>query len=136
MPTKRLNEQVRRNRERFPDDFMFRLDAEEEKLLRSQIATSKIGRGGRRHAPYAFTEHGAIMSATVRSEHRLPVFMDSASQSEASTWASLSETCKKKQASPKLQNKLLRRTKNGREYTQSHVTKITSSALTLLTSLF
>jgi len=64
--TKRFNEQVRRNRERFPDDFLFQLTAEETAALRSQIATSKVpGRGGRRYLPYAFTEHGAIMAATV-----------------------------------------------------------------------
>ena len=63
--TKRLNEQVRRNLGRFPPDFMFRLSAEEVSALRSQIATSKRGRGGRRYAPYVFTEHGAIMLASV-----------------------------------------------------------------------
>lgn len=63
--TKRLNEQVRRNQHRFPEDFRFRLTAEEGEALRSQFATSKPGRGGRRHAAYAFTEHGAIMAATV-----------------------------------------------------------------------
>jgi chaperonin cofactor prefoldin len=62
---KRLNEQVKRNRDRFPPDFMFRLSAKEYKLLRSQFAASKTGRGGRRFLPYAFTEHGAIMAATV-----------------------------------------------------------------------
>src|SRR6201997_1381017 len=65
VPVKRLNEQVKRNRERFPADFMFQLSAEELESLRSQNATSKSGRGGRRYAPYAFTEHGAIMAATV-----------------------------------------------------------------------
>src|SRR6201984_627987 len=65
VPVKRLNEQVKRNRERFPSDFMFQLTAEELESLRSQNATSKGGRGGRRYAPYAFTEHGAIMAATV-----------------------------------------------------------------------
>jgi phage regulator Rha-like protein len=65
VPVKRLNEQVKRNQERFPADFMFRLNAEESESLRSQTATSKITRGGRRYAPYAFTEHGAIMAATV-----------------------------------------------------------------------
>ena len=65
VPVKRLNEQVKRNRERFPSDFMFRLSDEEQESLRSQTATSKSGRGGRRYAPYAFTEHGAIMAATV-----------------------------------------------------------------------
>jgi hypothetical protein len=63
--TKRFNEQVRRNLARFPADFMFQLTAEEVIALRSQFATSKLGRGGRRYAPYAFTEHGAIMAATI-----------------------------------------------------------------------
>ncbi|MGO9520180.1 MAG: ORF6N domain-containing protein [Candidatus Korobacteraceae bacterium] len=62
---KRLNEQVKRNAERFPDDFMFRLTPEETRLLRSQIATSNGGRGGRRYLPFVFTEHGAIMAASV-----------------------------------------------------------------------
>ena len=63
--TKRLNEQVRRNIERFPEDFIFQLTDEEYKILRSQIATSNIIHGGRRYIPYAFTEHGAIMAATI-----------------------------------------------------------------------
>jgi hypothetical protein len=65
--TKRLNEQVRRNAERFPEDFMFQLTAEEAAGLRSQVATSKksAGRGGRRYAPYAFTEYGAIQAANI-----------------------------------------------------------------------
>jgi hypothetical protein len=67
---KRLNEQVKRNRERFPADFMLRLTAKEEQVLRSQIATSKKGSGGRRYSPYAFTEHGAIMAATVLNSER------------------------------------------------------------------
>jgi phage regulator Rha-like protein len=67
---KRLNEQIRRNRERFPADFMFLLATNEHKALRSQIATSKKGRGGRRYPPYAFTEHGAIMAATVLNSKR------------------------------------------------------------------
>jgi phage regulator Rha-like protein len=62
---KRLNQQINRNQERFPADFMFRLSAREDQALRLQIATSKKGRGGRRYPPYAFTEHGAIMAATV-----------------------------------------------------------------------
>ena len=62
---KRLNQQVNRNQERFPADFMFQLTSAEDKALRLQIATSKKGRGGRRYLPYAFTEHGAIMAATV-----------------------------------------------------------------------
>jgi hypothetical protein len=64
--TKRFNEQVRRNRERFPADFMFQLTAEELAALRSQIATLKGGRGQhRKYLPYAFSEHGAIMAATI-----------------------------------------------------------------------
>lgn len=63
--TKRFNEQVKRNRARFPDDFMFQLTEEEFAALRSQDATSNTGRGGRRYLPYAFTEHGAIMAATI-----------------------------------------------------------------------
>ena len=62
---KRLNEQVKRNAERFPEDFMFRLTPEENTILRSQIATSNRQRGGRRYLPFVFTEHGAIMAASV-----------------------------------------------------------------------
>ncbi len=71
--TKRFNEQVRRNSGRFPADFMFQLTAEELVSLRSQNATSKAppqGRGGRRYLPYAFTEHGAIMAATILNSPR------------------------------------------------------------------
>lgn len=70
VPVKRLNEQVRRNQERFPADFMFQLNSKEHEALRSQIATSKKGRGGRRYTPFAFTEHGAIMAATVLNSER------------------------------------------------------------------
>ena len=63
--TKRPNEQVRRNRERFPEDFKFPLTDEEYASLRSQIATSNTARGGRRYRPSVFTEHGAIMAASV-----------------------------------------------------------------------
>jgi hypothetical protein len=64
--TKRLNEQMRRNVERFPDDFMFRLTKEEYGYLRSQFAASNegSGHGGRRTLPCHFIEHGAIMAAT------------------------------------------------------------------------
>lgn len=65
--TKRLNEQVKRNKRRFPADFMFQLTRAEAVRLRSQIATSNDQRGGRRHQPYAFTEHGAVMLASVLS---------------------------------------------------------------------
>jgi len=91
VPTKRLNEQVRRNLKRFPEDFMFQLtNAEAEALrlqiepskstgptevesLRSQIATSKR-RGGRRYLPYAFTEQGvAMLSSVLNSERAIEV---------------------------------------------------------------
>ncbi|WP_461788793.1 ORF6N domain-containing protein [Pedobacter sp.] len=63
--TKRLNEQVRRNIDRFPDDFMFQLTESEWESLRSQFATSKAGRGGRTYLPYVFTEHGVLMLSSV-----------------------------------------------------------------------
>jgi hypothetical protein len=63
--TMRLNEQFRRDRKRFPDNFSFVLTREEFARLISQIAISKKGRGGRRKLPIAFTEHGAIMLASV-----------------------------------------------------------------------
>lgn len=72
--TKRLVEQVKRNEERFPEDFMFQLNKEEEKALRSQIATSNTGRGGRRYAPYVFTEQGvAMLSSVLRSKTAIAV---------------------------------------------------------------
>jgi hypothetical protein len=72
--TKRLNEQVRRNIKRFPADFMFELTAVEHNILRSQIATSKTGRGGRRYAPFAFTEQGiAMLSSVLKSERAIRV---------------------------------------------------------------
>jgi hypothetical protein len=61
--TRRLNEQVARNIDRFPEDFMFRLNENEFETLMSQIATSK--RGGRRKSPYVFTEHGVLMLSSV-----------------------------------------------------------------------
>lgn len=70
VPTFRLNEAVKRNRERFPDDFMFQLTAEESRSLTSQIAMSKTGRGGRRTLPYAFSEHGVAMLSSVLNSER------------------------------------------------------------------
>lgn len=61
--TMRLNEQVKRNIERFPEDFMFQLTNKEVTILKSQIAISRWG--GRRTLPHVFTEHGAIMAASV-----------------------------------------------------------------------
>ncbi len=67
--TGRLNEQVKRNAARFEDDFVFQLSDDEWESLRSQNATAKPGRGGRRVAPWAYTEHGVVMAATLlRSE--------------------------------------------------------------------
>jgi hypothetical protein len=70
--TKRLNEQLKRNRNRFPKDFAFQLTAEEFASLRSHFATSSLrshfatsNKGGRRYRPWVFTEHGAIMLASV-----------------------------------------------------------------------
>jgi hypothetical protein len=68
--TKRLNEQLRRNLARFPEDFMFQLTEPETQFLRSQIATSKKGRGGRRYLPYAFTEQGVAMLSSVLGSER------------------------------------------------------------------
>ena len=66
VPTKRLNEQVRRNEKRFPQDFMFQLSGEEAESLRSQNATLKKGRGRhRKYLPYVFTEQGVAMLSTV-----------------------------------------------------------------------
>ncbi len=74
VPTKRLNQQVRRNRRRFPDDFMFELTAEEDNRLRLQNVTSKKGRGGRRYRPLAFTEQGvAMLSSVLNSERAIQV---------------------------------------------------------------
>ena len=65
--TTRLNEQFKRNRNRFPRDFAFQLEPEEFKNLISQIAISSFRHGGQRKLPWVFTEHGAIMLATVLS---------------------------------------------------------------------
>ena len=70
VPVKRLNEQVKRNLQRFPPDFLFTLTGVEYQNLRSQNATSSSAHGGRRYLPYAFTEHGAIMAATVLNSKR------------------------------------------------------------------
>jgi phage regulator Rha-like protein len=68
--TKALNQAVRRNGERFPEDFMFQLTPKEAEALRSQSVTSNIGRGGRRYLPYVFTEHGVGMLSSVLSSPR------------------------------------------------------------------
>ena len=74
VPTKAFNQAVRRNRQRFPEDFMFQLTKGEEDVLRSQIVTSKIGRGGRRYRPFVFTEQGvAMLSSVLNSERAVQV---------------------------------------------------------------
>ncbi len=88
VPTYQLNQAVKRNRRRFPSDFMFQLKKKEaeslrsqfvisntsEGGLRSQFATSKTGRGGRRYLPYAFTEQGvAMLSSVLNSERAIEV---------------------------------------------------------------
>jgi predicted amino acid-binding ACT domain protein len=70
VPTFRFNEAIKRNRNRFPDDFMFQLTRVEFDFLKSQIAMSKTGRGGRRTLPYAFTEHGALQAANILNSSR------------------------------------------------------------------
>jgi hypothetical protein len=73
--TGRLNQQVQRNLERFPEDFMFRLSAEEAELLRSQFAILKTGRGQhRKYAPRVFTEQGvAMLSSVLKSKRAVQV---------------------------------------------------------------
>lgn len=74
--TKALVQAVKRNRSRFPSDFMFQLTSEESSALRSQFVTSNLkqGRGGRRYAPYAFTEQGvAMLSSVLRSSRAIQV---------------------------------------------------------------
>ncbi len=66
--TKNLTRQVRRNKDRFPEDFMFQLTANE--VLRCQFGTSNEGRGGRRYLPYAFTEQGVSMLSSVLNSKR------------------------------------------------------------------
>jgi hypothetical protein len=68
--TKSLNRAVKRNRDRFPKDFMFRISADEWQNLKYQIGTSSSGHGGRRRRPYVFTEHGAIMAANALNSPR------------------------------------------------------------------
>ena len=71
VPTKALNQAIKRNAERFPEDFMFQLSREEADSLRSQTVTLKTVRGQhRKYLPYVFTEHGAIMAASVLNSPR------------------------------------------------------------------
>ena len=70
VPTFRFNEAVRRNIGKFPSDFLFQLTKEEFQGLTSQSAISKIGRGGRRSLPWAFTEHGALQAANILNSPR------------------------------------------------------------------
>ena len=76
--TRRLNEQIRRNIDKFPEDFMFQLTREEFDNLKSQFATSSSGWGGRRKTPLVFTEHGALQAANVlnsRQANKMSVFI-------------------------------------------------------------
>jgi len=76
--TRRLNEQVKRNSERFPNDFMFQLTEKEYESLRSQFATLDMGRGKhRKYMPYAFTENGVYMlSAVLKSKVAVDVSIE------------------------------------------------------------
>jgi len=78
VPTKVLNQAVKRNRKRFPSDFMFQLSAEESLALRSQIVTLERGRGRhRKYLPYAFTEQGvAMLSSVLKSERAIRVYVE------------------------------------------------------------
>src|ERR1035438_10465391 len=72
--TKNLNKAVKRNLERFPEDFMWKLTNEEVDSLRLQIGTSNVGRGGRRYLPYVFTEQGvAMLSSVLKSRSSVQV---------------------------------------------------------------
>ena len=74
VPTKVFNQAIKRNRDRFPADFMFQLTAAEERSLRSQFVTSNAGRGGSRYRPYAFTQEGvAMLSSVLKSERAVQV---------------------------------------------------------------
>jgi len=70
VPVRQLNQQVKRNSDRFPADFLFAVSAAEYENLRSQNVISSSKHGGRRYLPHAFTEHGAIMAATVLNSKR------------------------------------------------------------------
>src|SRR5215467_3537086 len=70
VPVRQLNQQVKRNSDRFPADFLFPVTAAEYENLRSQNVISSPKHGGRRYLPHAFTEHGAIMAATVLNSKR------------------------------------------------------------------
>jgi len=69
VPTHRVNERVKRNRKRFPEDFMFQLTKDETENLRSQFAISRSGHGGRRSLPYVFTEQGVAMLSTIQKNN-------------------------------------------------------------------
>jgi hypothetical protein len=74
VPTKSLNLAVKRNADRFPEDFTFQLTEDEVAALRFHFETSKRGRGGRRYRPYAFTEQGvAMLSSVLRSPRAVQV---------------------------------------------------------------
>jgi hypothetical protein len=70
VPVRQLNQQIKRNSQRFPSDFLFVLSAAEYRNLKSQNVMSSSKHGGRRYVPNAFTEHGAIMAATVLNSKR------------------------------------------------------------------
>jgi len=74
VPTKQLNRAVKRNVDRFPEDFTFQLTENEAALLRCQTGTSKTERGGRRYLPYVFTEQGVAMLSSVLKSKRVFIF--------------------------------------------------------------
>ena len=92
----RLNEAVKRNEDRFPSEFMFQLTKPEFEHLRSQIARSSSRWGGRRHAPYAFTEQGvAMLSSVLRSKRaRAPI-------EHGATWRNRGEALRDRRVEPR-----------------------------------
>ncbi|MCL5021403.1 MAG: ORF6N domain-containing protein [Bacteroidetes bacterium] len=97
IPTFRLNEAVKRNRNRFPEDFLFRPTKNGPDALTSQIAISNKGRGEHRTVPYTFTEHGAVMAANIMKNEcavQMSIFVvpafnsDKSSRQEGPSWKS------------------------------------------------
>ena len=104
--TKVLVQAIKRNIERFPVDFMFQLTAEEYSALRSQFVTSNVGRGGRRYAPYAFTEQGVAMLSSVLNSPCAIAINDDATRSTQAAYRVCSSAGQERQGQkliPKLE---------------------------------
>ncbi len=110
--TKRLKEQVKRNMERFPKHFMFELTQQEHESLRSQIATSKEGRGGDRYLPMVFTEHGILMLSNVLKSSRAIAVSIKIIDVFVELRKNLSDTVKLRMALEEVMKKTTNNTKN------------------------